>query len=369
MCLSTTHIFSAAYNATDSYINVPIAKQYKINEIQFGLSNAYNGSAAVQGTDSDRYEMDFKSVFSINNQNQVALNLVNSDKFILHYQHTITPTFKPYQLAVGLRNITESSFTTWNDGKYVQDVNMSPYVVNTFYKDRTSFSIGYGIRAFNHDVKTLQGIVSFIENLNGVFFGFGYEGEVLSFMGEYDGRDINLGVKIKPTDYYEINIGLTEQFISGDYNPQHDNAPRRQITFGISSRNLFSHNDHFNKQIRDLNLKIAQLEQEELKRINEQKKDIEVTLVSEDDVLNSKVADLYSSALIKYNNRNYGGAIKDLQEALKLDPNNVTILTRLGSVYYTYGFLDHAAFYWNKAIEINPNLPELAQIKEFLAKY
>ena len=45
------------------------------------------------------------------------------------------------------------------------------------------------------------------------------------------------------------------------------------------------------------------------------------------------------------------------------------ILSRIGSVYYTYGFLDHAAFYWKKAYKLNPNSPDLNHVKEFISKY
>ncbi|MEC8677356.1 MAG: hypothetical protein VXX85_00715, partial [Candidatus Margulisiibacteriota bacterium] len=225
------------------------------------------------------------------------------------------------------------------------------------------------LRAFSSTTKTLEGIGSFLENLNGVFVGFSYDANIIRFMAEYDGKDINYGVRIQPNDTYEINIALTEQFIDGDYNPQHDNAPRRQITFGIASRNLFSYSDHYNEQIRKLNLKIARLEQVELKRVEKEKKAIELDLIDEKDVLKAEVAELYAESLINYNRRNYSGAIKNLQDALIIDPNNSMILSRLGSVYYTYGFLDYAAFYWEKAIKIDPNLPEMAQIKEFLNKY
>lgn len=365
----TSQILAAAFNATDGYINVPIAKQYQSNELQFGVSNAYNGSAAIQEDDVDRYEMDFKTAFSINSKNQVVLNLANKNQFLLHYQHTITEEFKPHQIAIGLKNITEDPFTTWNNNECLQDINMSPYIVNTFYSKNTSFSIGYGLRAFSNTTKTLEGIGSFIENLNGVFIGYSYNANIVSFMAEYDGKDINYGIRIRPTNTYEINIALTEQFIDGDYNPQHDNAPRRQITFGIASKNLFSYSNHYNKQIRDLNLKIARLEQEELKRIEKEKKAIELELVDEKDVLKAEVAELYSKSLINYNRRNYSGAIKNLQDALIIDPKNAMILSRLGSVYYTYGFLDYAAFYWEKAIKIDPKLTEMTQIKEFLNKY
>lgn len=361
-------LFGAAYNATDSYINVPIAKQYRLNEIQFGMSHAYNGSASIQ-EGNDRYEMDFKTSYAINNKNQVALNLVNNNRFLAHYQFTLSDGFSPYQVGIGLRNITESPFSTWNNNQYIEDVNMSPYIVNTFYTEKTTFSIGYGLRGFQHTQGSLTGLGQFIENLNGVFFGFSYAEEIISIMGEYDGKDINFGLKISPSEFYELHIGLTEQFIDGDFNPQHNMAPKRQITFGISSRNLFSHNDYFNKQIRDLNLKIAELEKKELQRVNQQKKKIEVKLISEDDILKAKVAELYSKSLEKYNNRKYSESINLLQKALQIDPNNFLILSRLGSVYYTYGFMDHAAYYWKKAHQIEPNSPELNDVKEFISRY
>jgi tetratricopeptide (TPR) repeat protein len=358
-------LFAAAFNGVDGYVNVPIAKQYRHNEIQFGFSNAYNGSASIQD-DDNRYEIDFKSVFAINNKNQFALNLVNSNTILLHYQFTITNEFQPYQLAVGLKNINSQPFSTWNNTDYVEDVNMSPYIINTFYTNKTSFTIGYGLRAFENTTHSLTGIGTFLENFNGFFFAFEFTEKVVSLGAEYDGKDINFGLKIRPTETIEFNLGLTEQFIDGDYNPQHAMAPRRQITFGISSRNLFSHNDYFNKKIRDLNLRIADLETRELERINQQKKKKEVELISKDDILKTKVADLYSESLIKYNNRNYSQSIELLHQALTIDPLNSSILSRLGSVYYTYGFLDHAAYYWQKALEANPNAPHFSDVKAFL---
>ena len=358
-------LHGAAFHSTDSFINVPIAKQYRFNEIQFGLSHAYNGSASIQDTDQ-RYELDFKTVFAINHKNQVALNLVNPSQFVLHYQHTITPSFKPHQLAIGVRNITESSFSTWQNNEYIEDVHMSPYIVNTFYHQNSTFSIGYGLRQFMHTTKSLTGMGRFLENLNGVFLGFSYDFKMASLMAEYDGKDINFGFKIAPSDTLEINIGLTEQMISGDYNPQHQNAPRRQITIGISTRNLFSYRDHYNKQIRDLNFKIAEFEKKELEQLNQKNNELnESTKPSTESI----IATLYSESLTDYNQRRYSDAIQKLLKASELDPQNAHILARLGSIYYTYGLLEHAAYYWKKAVETNPNLPEINHIQDFLNKY
>jgi uncharacterized protein (DUF2164 family) len=358
--------YAAGFNATDSFINVPIAKQYRLNEIQFGFSQAYNGSPSIQDDSLDRYELDFKMVYAINHRNQVALNLVNPHTVVVHYQHTVTDGFGPYQLALGIRNMTEKPFSTWGNDAYVEEVNMSPFIVNSFYGEHTIVSVGYGIRGFMHPARSLSGIASFFETINGVFFGFSYNISMLRIMAEYDGRDVNMGVTFQPTSYFGIHLGITELFLEGDTNPQHMDAPRRVITLGVSTRNLFSHHDHLNKQIRDLNIMIGELEQRELKRIEAQKKSLTVSLISPKDALESEVVRLYSESLEDYNRREYGLAIQKLQKALALDPTNSLILSRLGSVYYTYGFKNYAKLYWKKALSVSPDDPNLQSIRRFV---
>ena len=365
LLLLSIQLFSAAFNSTDSIINVPIAKQFRVNEIQFGLSTAYNGSTSLQDTDQ-RYEVDFKGAYTFTEKFQFALNLVNDSTFVGHYHYTLTDRFSTYQTGVGLRNISASNYSTWGDGEYVEAINMSPYVVNTFYTPNSLFSIGYGLRAFQNQNTSLEGIGSFLQSLNGVFFGFSYTKQMLTFLAEYDGRDVNFGVMVKPKPYYEIHIGLTEQFIDGDYNPQHENAPKRHITFGFTYRDLFSPSKHYNKTIHDLNKIINDYETRELERIEEKSEKVDVALVTETEKLQSKVIDLYSQSLSYYNQRDYEKSLKLLHTALNIDPTNYLILARLGSVYYAYGFMDKATFYWRRAIEINPNAKELDDVKQFL---
>ena len=172
-----------------------------------------------------------------------------------------------------------------------------------------------------------------------VFFGVTYEHEDVLYMAEYDGRDVNLGVRFLPSRYFEINIGLTEQFISSDTNAQHEGAPTRQLTFGVISRNIFSHDMYVNNKIYDMNQTIVKLEEKqiELERALRRKHEIESSFiindaedVSLDEDLESKVANHYTRALDLYNQRNYDQSIFELHEALKLDPTNYYILARLG---------------------------------------
>jgi hypothetical protein len=369
MTVVTIPLFGAAFNANDGLINVPIAKQYKSNEIELGFSTGYNQTAANTGSNDDLFEIDFKANYSINERHQIVMNSVNSARLIFHYQHTISEPFSPYQTAIGIRNITESQFTTWNKNKYKEDIQISPYIVNTFYGKETIFSIGYGIRNFQHTQEALTGIGKYFEKINGLFMGIGFRTKNVTLMAEYDGVDINYGIKVNPNDNYEINLALTEQLIDGNTNPNHKNAPRKHFTFGVSIKNIFSPNKHFNKKIRELNQMISEYEKREIKRKEDQKKNIITPLVKKDDILKAKITDLYTKSLDDYNARKYNNAIKKLHDANKLSPNNPLILSRLGSVYYTYGLVDHAMTYWKQANDIDPNIIKSNDIKKMLSKY
>jgi tetratricopeptide (TPR) repeat protein len=367
--VGTLPLFGAAFNTNDGFINVPIAKQYKSNEIQIGLSTGYNKNASNKNNKDELYEIDYKVAYAINERNQIVFNNTNPSQTIVHFQHTVSDTFSDYQTAIGLRNITESEFSTWNSKKYKEDIQMSPYILNTFYGKNTIFSIGFGIRGFQNDKQTLTGIARYFEKINGLFFGVGYKLKILTIMAEYDGKDLNYGVKIKPNDIYEINVGLTEQMIESDTNPNRNDAPKRAITLGVSIKNIFSHNNHFNNKIRDLNKVIAKYEKREIQRKEDAKKNIKTPLVKKEDRLKAKVTKLYSESLTDYNTRQYDSAIKKLHDANKLSPNNPLILSRLGSVYYTYGLVDHAMTYWKQANDIDPNIIKSPDIKKMLSKY
>lgn len=362
--LCSGHLVASAFFFSDGLINVPLAKQFKASEIQFNLGMAYNGSPSIQDI-SQRYDIDIHGQYSMSNTTQIGLSQVNSSTIVGHIQHVVSDFMSPNQLSIGLRNIHGDSFSSFEDNEFKQNINMSPYIVNTFYTPKTVFSIGYGLRVFQHDARTLTGILSFMENLNGVFFGVGYRLHPFLLIAEYDGRDVNFGVRYSGDDI-DINVALTEQFISGDYNPQHGNAPRRQASFGISFRNLFSPNKHFNDKIKALNQQLNAYELRELTRIESERKNQGIPIISEDEALAIRVIELYSTAFEAHELGRTHEAIHCLHEALILDPTNDLIASRLGSLYHAYGFPSKAIIYWSKAIQLNPNAPYVADIKALI---
>jgi len=71
-------------------------------------------------------------------------------------------------------------------------------------------------------------------------------------------------------------------------------------------------------------------------------------------------------ALDKFKEKKYDESIKLCEEALRLEPNNVTAYKRLGSIFYVLKDYERARFNWNKAIKLAPKDPEMEQIKELM---
>tara|TARA_A100001015_G_scaffold293255_1_gene369632 strand:- start:30 stop:794 length:765 start_codon:yes stop_codon:yes gene_type:complete len=236
---ASTILYSAGFSATDGLINVPIAHEYIPSEIQFGVSAAYAGSAAKTTDANDRYDIDYKIAYAMNEQNQLAITFPRSNQFIAHFQYTFPKNEIDNQWGIGVRNITDSPFSTWGNGEFLQDNQMSPFVVNTRQIDRFQFSLGFGLGQFQHKQSAYKGLFKYIETFNGLFFGGAYEFDNLTLFGEYDGRDINLGVQIPISKEIDLNIALSELFIDSKTNPNQANAPTRQFTFSLISKGLF----------------------------------------------------------------------------------------------------------------------------------
>jgi hypothetical protein len=70
----SNYSFGAAFNATDSLINIPIAKKYRTGEFSFGMSSAYSGSSSYRSNIKNAYEFDYKINMSLNRDLQLSLN-------------------------------------------------------------------------------------------------------------------------------------------------------------------------------------------------------------------------------------------------------------------------------------------------------
>ena len=315
-------LHAAGFSSTDSLINVPFATSYEPNELVLGASLGYQVLLLFR-----------MMICHLRQIIKLFMHLMIQTNWLTMVNLRLCCSFSTYyygcysndKLAIGVRNITSAPFSTWSyNDDYVESVNMSPYIVQTFVRKNTSFSVGYGLQGFQHSVNTITGLGSIFESFNGLFFGVTYEHEDVLYMAEYDGRDVNLGVRFLPSRYFEINIGLTEQFISSDTNAQMK-GPTRQLTFGVISRNIFSHDMYVNNKIYDMNQMIVKLEEKqiELERALRRKHEIESSFiindaedVSLDEDLESKVMNHCNFDL--YNQRNYDQSIFELHEACRI---------------------------------------------------
>ena len=60
--------------------------------------------------------------------------------------------------------------------------------------------------------------------------------------------------------------------------------------------------------------------------------------------------------------------IEAFQEAVKIDNKYWVAMVNLGNTLYSRGQKDKAAYWFKKALEVNPNHPEKAQIQKMIAE-
>jgi len=73
-------------------------------------------------------------------------------------------------------------------------------------------------------------------------------------------------------------------------------------------------------------------------------------------------------ALDKFKEKKYDEAIKLCEEALSLEPNNVTAYKRLGSIFYVLKDYQRARTNWEKAVALAPDDKDMPQIRELMKK-
>ena len=198
-------------------------------------------------------------------------------------------------------------------------------------------------------------------------------------------------------------VALTELGNTGTTNPQYNNSPVRAFSFGVVHRyNLFKVNnpkketfdrvvleaDQTNQVLSQLKLdyeseidalrqqrdllseEIARLRsavRADLKYIDQQdgagKDEFRAMYLGINQDVSEQVLSYYYSSFEYYSQKNYHKAIDVLQRAVTLNPYLPQLYTRLGSIYYELDLKDMAKVQWEKAIELDPDNPE---VKRFL---
>lgn len=74
----------------------------------------------------------------------------------------------------------------------------------------------------------------------------------------------------------------------------------------------------------------------------------------------------FNNTIYLIEQKNYELSIRNCNDILFLDENNINAMAQIGTSYYLLGRIDKAKEIWKKAIEIAPNHPAISTIKEFL---
>jgi hypothetical protein len=255
-------------------INIPIASFYEPGEIEFGLATGVYSYS--------KYENDFKLNYSVSEKLIFGFTWMNSENVVGNVHATFFEIGRNPKVLLGggLLYLTSSKYvSSWDEYSSNKTNTMSNYLVSTFqFKNKLNIYVGRGKKRFETLEKS-EGILGSLQSLGGIFFGFDFPILGGKLMGEFDGSDINLGMKYTISNKTEINLALTEMFIKGPINPE-SQAPVRYFTFSVCFKeNIF---ESYRKKFKDTNIEIERLNKiakilENQKKISDTKKENEET--------------------------------------------------------------------------------------------
>ncbi|MCK4688955.1 MAG: hypothetical protein KAT41_01535 [Candidatus Marinimicrobia bacterium] len=247
----------------------------------------------------------------------------------------------------------------------------------------------------------------------GVFAGFLLHTKILekrggvSFLGEFDGGGINVGVRVPITSDYCLNLGVTHIEKLPSFDSEYESKSpgilfgldftiprikpeyaRRKILEGMvdkESRMILDLEEQFAVKI-DSTLKAADFEiaklrdslrvyKTEIKYLTSQVALLrQKTSVLEDSVRSVKLAkhamDQNINLALKHLSRSlryfYAGdfreALQEVEAAIDLNPNLALAYARRGSIYYKLSDIDRATLNWNLALRIDPEYDDVRNI-------
>ena len=399
-CCLPTSLFAAAYSLPSHLINMPIVSDFKMGELEYGMSTGF--------FNSELYEFDAIVKYAITNRAQVAINYVSEATFVGHFHYNImNDTHSPYGLAGGFANISnKASISSWDDYPVTQKNNWSPYLVGMYKAPVADFFVGFGGGRF----QSASDDDATIRLLKGLMFGAElpfYSGKLAL---EYDGKDFNMGLRLPVSLHTSIYVGATELGNFGSTNPKYGElSPVRYFSFAATHKfNVFKTQLPEQEKVEEVVLKaddiskdlerfkakfdeeIAGLRQErtdlvkeltqlraylkdDVKFIDEQDKQNKYYMrqryLSKDQDISEKVLYYYYQALEHVSRHEHYKAIAVLQKAIILNPYLPQLYTRLGSIYYDLDLRSMAVMQWEKALELEPDNLQLQRFVEKNATY
>ena len=203
-------------------------------------------------------------------------------------------------------------------------------------------------------------------------WGAHHEFKKYTTMAEWDGRQVNFGIKYKLSDTLSWYTSITPLPYTGNGG---DN--RQYVSIGITSssdafKDLFSDREYIdqvreenrllNERLSVLNAKMDVLREfsstdffEEFEQFLLKEHMVEKELEKESRLSIKSALDHMQKGMEFYYRGEYEMALKEYELVISLLPNFPIAYARMGSIYYRMGQLKKADRYWDKALELDPS--------------
>lgn len=245
----------------------------------------------------------------------------------------------------------------------------------------------------------------------GVFLGFNFKTPLLknnggiSFMTEYDGMGLNIGVSVPLLNSTHINFGITHFEDFGDFATEDDDVDWRKlsgdapsITFGVGVNvpRIFDSGDEAKlyragiygetdssilyydpictdvvETLRD-SIRVGENMIDNLSDFNNMLQHNEAVLVDSTRkfLLREQVSQSNQNKAMRHLSRSlryfydeqYRVALSEVNIAIELNPNLAIAYGRRGSIYYKLGDTRRATLNWNVALQLDPEFTEIYDI-------
>ncbi len=398
-----------SYSRPGNMIRIPSVdpsmnnKLLEINVSSEYLSSSQNNSGfAVNAMSPNGY------LYGISMVNPV--NPVNSVELGLHVQRTLLE-YGNVNLDVGIHDLLFRSGSDSTDGLDTRGISL--FGVLSSQKRFSDFAIathlGFGSGKINEDSHLFETNPS--QNL-GVFLGFKFTTPILkkngglSFLTEFDGTGLNLGLNIPIFNSYHINFGIThfenfgnfatEDRAGTEWEALKGNAP--SVTFGVSMNipRAVSAEDETEEEtrvgdgiyavtdssilyyepicvevvetLRD-SIRVNQNTIENLKAHNNMLLHSEAILVdsTQKSLFREQTSQLNQNKAMRHLSRSlrffyseqYRDALSEVNLAIELNPQLAIAYGRRGSIYYKLGDDRRATLNWNVALQLDPEFTEI----------
>ena len=366
-------------------------------------SSQYNSAFSISTFSKTGYEYGVSFVKPINPANSIELGF--------HLQKNML-IYGDVNLDIGIHDILFRQGSDSLNGLDTKGISLFTVLSSkkTFKDYAISTHLGFGSGKINKDSHLYDTTPK--QNI-GVFLGFEFKTPYLkknggiSFLTEYDGSGLNLGLRVPVLRSYQMNFCITNfenfgEFATEDrsgteYSALAGNAP--SIIFGLTMNvpRIFDSDEHVSEggaalgdgiyaktdssilyydpicteiveKLRD-SIRVDENIIENLKDHNNMLLHYEAVLVDStrknflrlevnQSKQNEAMRHLSRSLRFFYDER-YRDALSEVNSAIKTNPNLAIAYGRRGSIYYKLGDVRRATLNWNVALQLDPEFTEI----------